>query len=120
MATVGHWIDREFEKIPVEDLEASDRLMEIDVAGFGLVLMRASALKLLEGTNPFHPKLGPAYGHWQLTGEDISFCLNLKERGGKIMVDPRVRVEHLKTMPVRYVRHEATILPEAGQLTTKG
>jgi hypothetical protein len=54
-----------------------------------------------------------------MMGEDTTFCLNLKDHGGRVFVDPRVRVEHLKMRPVEYIRRE-TILPEAGQFEAKG
>jgi hypothetical protein len=116
-SSVGNWVNDRFKPVSISTLEESDRLIEIDCSGFPVVLMRSDALKLA-GELPFNPRIGPQYERG-MTGEDISFCLNLRERGGKIMVDPRVRVDHLKTRPVEYIRRE-TILPEAGQFETKG
>jgi len=114
----GFWVDQHCREISIEELEDSNKLIEIDYTGFPVVLMRPMAL-VTAGESPFMPRVGPQYGRWRKTGEDVSFCLNLKENGGRIMVDPRVRVDHLKFGPVEYVR-AATILPETGQFETKG
>jgi hypothetical protein len=114
----GFWVDQRYRPMSIEELEDSNRLIEIDCTGFPVVLMRPTAL-ITAGESPFLPRVGPQYGRWGKTGEDISFCLNLKENGGRIMVDPRVRVEHLKFGPVGYTR-PAMILPEAGHIETKG
>lgn len=116
--SVGNFIDQRYVELSIEELEESRKLIEIDCTGFPVVLMRPTAL-ILAGERPFQPRVGPQYGRWGKTGEDISFCLNLKENGGRIFVDPRVRVAHLKVGPVEYVR-PTTILPEAGQFETKG
>jgi len=61
----------------------------------------------LTGSNPFLPRFSNAF-EWGMSGDDVTFCRTLEENGGKILCDPRLRVEHLKRMPVKPV----TILPE--------
>jgi hypothetical protein len=60
--------------------------------------MRIETAKMA-GFDAFLPRVGPEY-NGGMTGEDISFCLKVTDAGGRIVVDPRVRVEHLKTRPI--------------------
>ena len=66
-----------------------DQLFEIEACGFGGVLMNTSLLKEVEQTYglPFAPILG--------FGEDISFCLRVKELGKKMYCDSRVKLGHV-------------------------
>ena len=118
-ASAGMWVDSRFQPLSIDELETENRLLEIDCSGFPCVLMRREALELVADAQPFLPRLGPQYV-WGMTGEDMSFCLALKERGGRIFVDPRVRVHHMKIQPVRKMpKQPVTILPEAGELETE-
>ena len=66
-----------------------DRVFQIDACGFGGVMMKASLLKEVKDKYglPFSPILG--------FGEDISFCMRLKELGKKMYCDPRVKLGHI-------------------------
>lgn len=66
-----------------------DSMFEIDACGFGGVLMNVSLLKEVEEKFglPFSPILG--------FGEDISFCLRVKELGKKIYCDSRITMGHV-------------------------
>lgn len=66
-----------------------DKLFEVEACGFGAVLMNVSLLKKVEEKYglPFAPIMG--------FGEDISFCLRVKELGVKMWCDPRVKVGHV-------------------------
>jgi hypothetical protein len=66
-----------------------DSAFEIAGCGFGFALTRVSMLKkVIEAMGaPFTPR--PALG------EDLSFCLRVRELGGKIYCDSRVKVAHI-------------------------
>jgi hypothetical protein len=118
-ASSGRWVDGHCSPFSFEELAEAEQaggFLEADYSGFGCVLMRADALRLTgERPSPFLPRFSNAF-EWGMSGDDVAFCLTLKERGGKILCDPRLRVEHLKRMPVRPPAPK-TILPEpTGQL----
>ena len=66
-----------------------NQLFEIEACGFGAVLMNTSLMKEVEQNYglPFAPVIG--------FGEDISFCLRVKELGKKMYCDSRVKVGHV-------------------------
>lgn len=66
-----------------------DKLFQIEACGFGGVMMKTELLKEVREKYglPFSPVLG--------FGEDISFCLRLKELGKKIYCDPRIKLGHI-------------------------
>ena len=77
----------------------ADTLLEAQYTGFPCVLMRYGLLAKA-GPNPFAPILGDDL-RWGMTGEDLAFCAHARERGGAlILVDPKVKVPHLKTAPI--------------------
>jgi hypothetical protein len=81
------------------ELEASrNKLMVAEWTGFPCVLMRYDVLRKL-GPHPFAgiPSDVAMHGMW---GEDISFCIRAQKAGLTIVVDPTVKVEHLKTQPI--------------------
>jgi hypothetical protein len=77
-------------------IDGEPGLHEVEWTGFPLVAMRRSALEKI-GRNPFAPmptknqEFGLGY-----YGEDAAFCLRLREKGGRIFIDPTVYVPHLK------------------------
>ena len=75
-------------------VQSADGLFEVGWSGFPLVLMRPSALEKV-GKHPFSHYPCPR-SPWGECGEDISFCKRLTDAGGKIYVDSRVFVPHLK------------------------
>lgn len=66
-----------------------DTLFECGAIGFGGVLMNVSLLKEVERRYglPFAPIVG--------FGEDISFCLRVRELGHKIYCDSRIKMGHV-------------------------
>ena len=93
-----------FEKVGYDHIEGSmevkpyahsyynypqDQIFEVEACGFGAVLMNTSLLKEVEQNYglPFAPILG--------FGEDISFCLRVKELGKKMYCDSNVKVGHV-------------------------
>lgn len=69
--------------------EIPEELFEIEGCGFGCVMMTT---KLIEdvmneyGLFPFYPQVG--------FGEDLAFCLRVRELGRKIMCDGTIRCRH--------------------------
>lgn len=74
--------------------DKTPNLLEIEWTGFPLVLMRRETLEKV-GPAPFSPFPTP-HVEWGFSGEDTSFCRTLKDKGGRIAVDKRVKVPHLK------------------------
>jgi hypothetical protein len=93
--------DQEVSYIPRADIERLCGLIEVEWTGFPAVLMRYSALEKA-GPQCFAPIPAPR-SRWGWTGEDISFCVNLKARGGSIFVDSRCFVPHLKLRAIQPV-----------------
>jgi hypothetical protein len=75
-------------------VQAAGGVFEVGWTGFPVVLMRTGALDKT-GKHPFSHYPCPD-SPWGECGEDISFCKRLTDAGGKIMVDSRVFVPHLK------------------------
>jgi len=72
-------------------------VVEVEWTGFPVVLMRTEAIEKA-GPLPFSPLPAPK-SEWGHAGEDVSFCQRLTSNGGKIVVDSRVFVPHLKLHP---------------------
>ena len=66
-----------------------DSVFEVEAAGFGGVMMNTSLLSEVEKNFglPFSPIMG--------FGEDISFCLRVKELGKKMYCDSSVKMGHV-------------------------
>ncbi len=69
--------------------ELGDRLFEVDGCGFGAVFMKTEILK--KCFDKYKTCFQPIYGY----GEDLSFCLRVKELGYKIYADPRIDIGHI-------------------------
>jgi hypothetical protein len=78
----------------IQAVQSADGVFEVGWTGFPVVLMRTSALDKV-GKHPFTHYPCPESA-WGECGEDISFCKRLTDAGGKIYVDSRVFVPHLK------------------------
>lgn len=72
-------------------------LIEVDYIGFGFLLIKKGVYEKLE--YPWHRAEWFRYGDIQdFLMEDVGFCINAREKGFKIFVDPLVRVGHEKKM----------------------
>jgi hypothetical protein len=88
-----------FDASEMKKAASENRLLQVGYTGFPVVLMRYGMLAKA-GTNPFVPLCGENL-RWGMTGEDLAFCIHARERGGAlILVDPQVKVPHLKTAPI--------------------
>lgn len=91
----GRWEDHASKHITLEELMYGEHeLKQVEWTGFPVVLMRANALGKA-GKFPFL-RMTDETSPWGCRGEDYSFCWKLAEAGGKIFVDRRVKVPHLK------------------------
>lgn len=79
-------------------VQPADGVFEVHWTGFPVLLMRPDALKKV-GKHPFAMLPAPD-SPWGMWGEDISFCKRLRDAGGKIYVDSRAFVPHLKLKPL--------------------
>ena len=82
----------------VESIQKRRKPFTVDYTGFGWVLIKKGVFENLE-----YPWFAPKMQVFEsgevqdMCGEDVSFCLDAKEAGFEIWVDPRVRVGHEKT-----------------------
>lgn len=101
-SSVGMMNGKQWESVSLDLLRDAGGLMAVDMSGFPLLAMKFETAVLL-GKFPFQPYVSDEFP-WGQTGEDVSFCLRLKELGGQLFVDPRVEVPHLKVRPVMEIR----------------
>jgi hypothetical protein len=66
----------------------------VETTGFPCFLLRRSAFEKA-GERPFLPILDESLDQG-VSGEDLAFCKRAQEGGASFLVDPRVRVRHLK------------------------
>jgi len=99
-ATVETW-DEEFFKqngffnfLTPQDIEGKET-MEVAYTGMGFMLVKRGVFESLDYPwfRPIEKRIGAMV---DFTMEDVAFCLVAKEKGFKILVDPRVRVGHEK------------------------
>jgi hypothetical protein len=108
------------------DLEAFKRgpeLQRIYWTGFPMVLMRYSLLKDV-GYRAFLPQQEGEESDWEkhigfgFIGEDLGFCKRAIEKGHVLLVDRRVKLEHLKLQDVVLPAGEAEREPAATSAET--
>lgn len=103
----GLWSPDHLHWMPFDASFANEtQLKHVEVGGLPCFLMRVSALEKA-GEFPFVPILGPQFEHG-MSGEDIAFFLNAEKGGAKFVVDPQVRVVHVKQVSVE------PVFPEEG------
>jgi GT2 family glycosyltransferase len=80
------------------DFKDQKKLIEMAYAGFGFMLMKKGVMESLE--YPWFKQIEIKIGDdiVDMTSEDTSACLRLREKGYKIWIDPKVRVGHQKMM----------------------
>jgi len=103
--SVAHWLEEDdFRKNggvmnheTIESMSKRRKPFTVDYTGFGWVLIKNGVFENLE-----YPWFAPKMqvfesGNVQdMCGEDVSFCLDAKEKGYEIWCDPRIRVGHEK------------------------
>ena len=104
--SVAHWLEEDdFAKNggvmnheTGESISRRRKAFTVDYTGFGWVLIKEGVFENLE-----YPWFAPKMqvfdsGEVQdMCGEDVSFCLDAKEKGFEIWCDPKIRVGHEKT-----------------------
>jgi len=104
--SVAHWLEEDDFKNnggvmnheTLETIQKRKKLFTVDYTGFGWVLIKKGVFENLE-----YPWFAPKMqifnsGEVQdMCGEDVSFCLDAKEKGYEIWCDPVIRVGHEKT-----------------------
>src|ERR1019366_6301115 len=89
----------------------SQELRPFDAGGFPAILMRTSALEKA-GEDCFLPILDNRF-EYGMSGEDMAFFIRAEKGGARFLVDPRVRVPHLKYVTVE------PVFPEEGKVPVK-
>lgn len=83
---------------------ATDRVQRVYATGTGCMMISRKILEQVRGASPY-ASLWPWFreehvqnkeGNWSFLGEDINFCRLVNEVGGRIFVDARTHVGHVK------------------------
>ena len=106
--SVAHWLDEDDFKgnggvmnhETIDSISKRKKPFTVDYAGFGWLLIKHG---VFEDEGIKYPWFAPKMQIFEsgavqdMCGEDVSFCLDAKEAGFRIMCDPRIRVGHEKT-----------------------
>ena len=106
--SVAHWLDEDDFKgnggvmnhETLDSIAKRKKPFTVDYAGFGWLLIKHGVFEDSQMPYPwFAPKMQifESGAVQDMCGEDVSFCLDAKEAGFRIMCDPRIRVGHEKT-----------------------
>jgi len=87
-----------FEFLSSKNMEDQQKPFKADYIGFGWVLIKKGVFEKLE-----YPWFAPRMRYMEndvqdLCSEDVAFCLDAKNAGFEIWVDPKCRVGHEKTL----------------------
>jgi len=101
-ATVKDWDVETYKKngrfdFLKKDFKNDKKLFEVSYTGFGFILIKKGVFEKIE-----YPWFKPRFIEMdhirEFTMEDVTFCLEAKEKGFKIMIDPNVIVGHEKRL----------------------
>ena len=106
--SVAHWLDEDnfrnnggvMNHETGETMSKRKKPFTVDYTGFGWLLVKNGVFEHKDMKYPwFAPKMQVFdSGEVQdMCGEDVSFCLDAKEAGMEIWIDPKIRVGHEKT-----------------------
>lgn len=89
-----------FEFLSSKNMEEKQKPFKADYIGFGWVLIKKGVFEKLE-----YPWFAPRMRYMEndvqdLCSEDVAFCLDAKNAGFEIWVDPKCRVGHEKTLVI--------------------
>lgn len=89
-----------FEFLTVKDMENKSKPFKADYIGFGWVLIKKGVFEKLE-----YPWFAPRMRYMEngvqdLCSEDVAFCIDAKNAGFEVWVDPKCRVGHEKTLVI--------------------
>jgi len=120
MVSCGNWSPDHLHWDPFPSPFAHERdLAPFETGGFPCILMRYSALEKAQNgaedlgrSGAFMPIIDARLPHG-MSGEDLAFFRHAQEGGAKFLVDPQVRVPHLKYVTVE------PVLPGEGKTPVK-
>lgn len=92
--------------IPINEIKSMTESVEVQSIGFGFVAISSGVFEKMQR---------PWFGHYPqriplpnnssietYLGEDISWCINAKNSGAKIYLDPTVQVGHMKKVAIEW------------------
>lgn len=90
-----------FEFLTEKNIKGLEKSFEVDYTGFGWILIKKGVFESLQ-----YPWFRPEWvdfknGIKEFTSEDVGFCKNIKEKGYKIYVNPKVIIGHEKSIILR-------------------
>ena len=92
----------EFCQVPEEEM-FSKKVIEVEATGCGCLMFRTEVFESIPYPwFEFMPAEGPGAG----MGEDVGFCVKLRNAGYKIFVDTSIEVDHLAIMSVNRAAYE--------------
>lgn len=100
-ATVKDWDEEYFKKngffrfLSPADIQKAEGLMEVTYTGMGFMLVKKGVFEAMEYPW-FEPKKHEIGGMADYSSEDVGFCLKAREKGFKVMADPKAIVGHEK------------------------
>lgn len=101
-ATVKNWDVDTYKKngcfdfLKPDDIKTNE-LFEVSYTGFGFMLIKKGVFEKIEYPW-FKPRFIEMDHITEFTMEDVTFCLEAKEKGFKIMIDPTIVVGHEKKL----------------------
>lgn len=84
------------------ELAEKDELVEVAYVGFGFMCIKKGVFESM--TYPYFAPVSVNFGTDHLcefASEDVSWCIHAREKGYKVLVDPKVTVVHQKLIPLR-------------------
>jgi hypothetical protein len=101
LANVKEWDEEFFKKhgyfefMKLDDVKDKKELIEVNYTGMGFMLVKYGVFESLDYPwfRPIEKKIGNMV---DFTMEDVSFCLQSRNKGYKILIDPTVKVGHEK------------------------
>ena len=102
-ATCKDWDEEYFRKhgqfkfLAPKEIQGRQELIDVSYTGMGFMLIKRGVFESMEYPwfRPIFKKIGDAH---DFTMEDVAFCLQARELGYRIWVDPQVIVGHEKTV----------------------
>ena len=89
-----------FEFLRVKDFEYKQNPFKADYTGFGWILIKQGVFEKLKYPW-FMPRLMKVNDSIsEVTSEDVAFCIDARQAGFDIWVNPKVRVGHEKTLTI--------------------
>ncbi len=104
-AIVENWDEEYFQKnasfkfLTDEDIRGRKGFIDVDYTGLGFMLVKKGVFESLKYPW-FRPKFYKFGDCFDFCSEDVGFCRDIKEKGYKIYIDPRIIVGHIKDIVI--------------------